>query len=149
MSETKRWVLAFLITGTVLGLLFLLPGCASEGVSKGAAVQSIGITTAVAAGAATAVTFGWAAVLGFLAGLGRLLFAQSTTTAPPGASDVGIPWGWIAAFVAALLLFYKGDHVLKFLMGTGDRGRFHEILEILIPPLAKAKVAVQAKRAKA
>jgi hypothetical protein len=142
----ERYFLCLLIGVT---LVLLCSGCASEGVSKGAAVQSVGIGTVVAAGAATAVTFGWAAVLGFLTGLGRLLFAQSTTTDPPGGGDSSsvFPWKLVIWGAIILLVWLKGHRLLDLITGKG--GRWNALLEIIATPLAKVKNAVQAKRAKA
>jgi hypothetical protein len=119
-SYVERWVLCMLLCGTIV---ILCAGCASEGVGKGAAAQSSGIAAVVAGGAATVTTAGWAIVLGFLAGLARLMFADSTSTAPPGAApSFSFPWGTVALIVLGVLVLRGRAHIIRGLQGKQPWG---------------------------
>lgn len=127
----RRWTLAFLLFGIILFGAAMLGGCASEGVSKGAAVQATGLAAGVTwlTGLTGIATSGWSVLVGLVVGLGRLLFAGSTGTAPPGgaaASSGGFPWFWI---VVIAVVWLKWRHILDFI--TGASPRFDALLRTL------------------
>ena len=131
-----------LFWGLVLGCLAVaLWGCAAEGVSKTEASQATGLA-AFLTWLTAPITGGWSILVGFAAGLVRLFFASSTTTAAPGATErppaMGVPL-WL--IFLAVLVFVKRNRVWALLTG-GTHGRFDAFLRLIgfrtkPPPLPK------------
>lgn len=89
--------------------LYFAYGCANEGVSKSAAVQATAWSAGTTwfAGLTGLATGGWSFVVGLAAGLVRLLFATSTTTAAPGSTTQQGGLG-LLGWLLILLLCYVG-----------------------------------------
>lgn len=105
-------------------------GCASETVGKPVAAQSVGIAAVVTGGVAAFVTGGWSIVVGFLAGLTRLLFAQSSVSLPNGQSAqtaLGVPL-WLMFLLVLMLV--KRNRVWALLTG-GTHGRLDAFLRLI------------------
>lgn len=127
----------------VAACLFVAFGCANEGVSKSAAVQASGIAAVTTGAIATVATGGWAILVGFVSGLMRLLMADSTTTAAPGATAervtaLGVPL-WLIFLL--ILAFVKRNRLWALVTG-GTHGRLDALLRLLglrtkPPPLPK------------
>lgn len=140
----RRWILALLLFGIILLGSALLGGCASESVSKSDAVQATGIAAAVTAATTTVATGGWSLLVGFFAGLARILFAQSSTT-PASVTNPGgsVPWFWIVALVVVWL---KWRHILDFI--TGQSPRFDALLRTLGLRTHKKPIPIKWERRK-
>lgn len=120
------WLVLCLAVGA---FAIAVSGCSSEGVGKGPATQSVVLSAAVAAGAATVLTLGWAAILGFLAGAARIFVADSIPEGGGGGTTVvhqGIPW-WVLALV---ILWLVRAHLWDWITGNGA-SRWDSLLRML------------------
>jgi hypothetical protein len=119
-----------LLYALVVALLCVAYGCASEGISKTEATQATGIA-GVFTWLAAPITGGWSILVGFAAGLLRLFFATSTSTAAPGATGAVVQQGLPIWLVFALILAWvKRNRIWQILTGGTD-GRWNALLRLL------------------
>lgn len=121
-----EWVLLSMF----VALLCVGVGCSSEGVGKGPAVQAVGMgaVTTFLVDATGVATGGWSVLVGIAVGLMRLLFASSTSGAPPGVEagatvvQHGCPW----IVLILLVVWLKKNRLWQVVTGGVD-GRWNAL----------------------